>query len=387
MQAIVRQPVKPEAPPAPLLVEALSGGVEVIERLAAEWRALCAESPFFQPEWIAAYVRAFAADKQLIVFTARRAGQLRAVLPLITERATLHGVPVRKLRSPSGVHSCRFDLVAGRGDEAAAVGAIWQALQQRKGWDVIELLDMPEGGLGERLLDLAANAAFPVGQWQMPAAPYLPFVVSGVTTEERLAATLQQASTKRRNDVRRLRRRLEEQDVVRVSCDEHATPAELARFYALERAGWKGQQGTAIACDERLRQFYDAVAQTKAAQGQFLLYRLDVGEQTIAMQFCVTEGQTCYLLKPAYDESFRKYSPGNLLVAEVLPDLLARGLTEYDLLSPASEWKNYWTKTTRKQAHCYLFRRGFIGHALHAWKFQVLRRVRQLRQNYQSVSI
>jgi CelD/BcsL family acetyltransferase involved in cellulose biosynthesis len=387
MMAMVR---KQEPSYVPLAVETLSGGVEVIERLTAEWQVLCAEGrsaqPFFQPEWIAAHVRAFVPDKQLTILTARRQGQLRAVLPLVRERTSLHGVPVRKLRSLSNPHSCRFDVVAGRGDEKEAVCALWQALQQRDDWDVIELSDVPEEGLGEQLLIEAANEGFPAGQWPMPAAPYLPFDLSAATTEERLDATFKQTSNKRRNDVRRLRRKLEEQAAVSVFCDEAATPTELAQFYALESAGWKGQQGTAIACDERLQQFYNELAQAKAARGRFLLYRMQAGEQTIAMQFCVTNEQTCYLLKPAYDESLRKYSPGHLLVAEVLPDLIERGLTQYDLLSPVSEWKNYWTKMACNQAHCYIFRRGTIGQALHAWKFQVALRARQMKQKYQAES-
>jgi CelD/BcsL family acetyltransferase involved in cellulose biosynthesis len=378
------QAVTHEAAHAPLLIEEQTGGVEIIERLAAEWRTLCAEGrspqPFFQPEWIAAYVRAFAADQTLVVFTARRNGQLRAVLPLISERTPLHGIPVRKLRSPANAHSCRFDLIAGRDDAEEAVRALWQALQRRGGWDVIELFDVPEGGLGEQLLALAASAAFPTGQWEMPAASYLPLAVLGATTEERLEATLRQVSVKRWNEVRRLRRKLEEQGVVQVSCEEQARATELDRFYALERAGWKGDRGTAIACDDRVRQFYNTLAHAVADRGRLWLYRMDCGGQTIAMQFCVTDDQTCYLLKPAYDEAFRKYSPGHLLVAEVLRDVLARGMTTYDLLSPVSEWKRYWTKATHAQTHCYIFRRDFIGHALHAWKFQVALHARPLKQ-------
>src|SRR5262245_18652163 len=71
------------------VAEALSGGVEIIERLAEEWRALCAEGPcdqpFFRPEWIAAYVRAFAPEKKLLILTTRLDGRLRAVLPMVKE--------------------------------------------------------------------------------------------------------------------------------------------------------------------------------------------------------------------------------------------------------------------------------------------------------------
>lgn len=384
MQAIVRQPVL--VAPAALRLETLTGGVEIVERLAAEWRALCAEgrytAPFYQPEWIAAYLQAFAADKTLVVFTARRHGQLRAVLPLIAEWTTLHGVPVRKLRSPSNVYTCRFDVIAGGGDEIEAVAGIWQALQQRGGWDVIELSEVPQGGLGEALLTRAANEGFPVGHWATSAGPYLAFALARGTTEERMEATLTQVSAKFRASLRRSRRRLEELGKVQVSCEEASTPTELARFYALESAGWKGRAGTAIACDDRTRQFYDLVAQASAARGKFLLFRMDCGTDTIAMRFCLTDDNTCYLIKPTYDERFRKYSPGHLLFAEVMQSAMARGLHECDLLPPEAEWKSHWTKTARAQGHCYIFRRGGIGHSLHAWKFRVLMQARRLKHNY-----
>ena len=381
MLAMVR---KQELVYAPLAVETLSGGVEMIERLTAEWRVLCAEGssvqPFFQPEWIATYMRAFASHEQLIVYTVRRAGQLRAVLPLVVERAFLHGVPVRKLRSPSGVHSCRFDLVASPGEEEEAVQLLWQELRKKKDWDVLELFDVPQGGLGERLLSLAANEGFPTGMWDRPAGPFV------LLTDDKYAGqgNAPAASTKFRSSLRRLRRKLEAQGVVQLGCEEDATPSALAQFYALERSGWKGRQGTAIDCDEGLRQFYDAIAQTAAAEGRLLLYHLECGKQTIAMQFCITYGNTCYLLKPAYDERFSAFSPGHLLTAEMLRDLVTRGLTVYDLLSPQSEWKSRWTKTVRGQSHLYIFQRGLIGRALHIWKFQVAQRARQMKRHFQS---
>lgn len=384
MQAIVRQQLKPEPARAPLIVTEQQGGVEVIERLAAEWRMLCAEGrsaqPFFQPEWMAAYVRAFAADKTLVVLTARRQGQLRAVLPLVSEHTTLHGIPVRKLRSPSNVHSCRFDLVTGADDEAEAVQAIWQALQQRTGWDVIELLNVPEGGAGERLLKFAAAEGHRVGQWEQPLGAYLSLSASAPPAET--LPTL--ISSKLRKSLRYYRRNLEKQGALlcqRITVDD---PQTLARFYQLESTGWKGKEGTAIACTVPTRQFYDEVTRTATAFGYYTLYSLELNGQSIAMQYGLTYGGCFHLLKPAYDENFREYSPGHLLTAEVLCDLLTRGAQEYDFMSPLSEWKSRWAKSVRAQSHVYLFRRGFIGHALHAWKFRVALRARQLKQNYQA---
>ena len=381
---VAKQKLEKQTAPAPLIVEEFTGGVELIERLAVEWRKLCAEGrcaqPFFQPEWIAAYLRAFAADNQLIVFTVRRQGKLRAVLPLIAETATLHGVPVRKLRSPSNVHSCRFDLVVGDEDEAETINALWQALHQRKNWDVIELLDVPEGGAGEELLRLATAEGHRGGQWGQPSGAYLVLPEAG-----NVEVMLQElTSSKLRKSLRYYRRNLEQQGALRFSRCVLEDQQLRERFYQLESAGWKGAEGTAIACAAQTLQFYDEVAGAAANLGYYTIYSLALNERIIAMQFGLTYGGRFHLLKPAYDESFSEFSPGQLLTYEVLSDLLARGRTEYDFMSPPSEWKSRWAKAVRPQSHLYIFRRGLMGHALYAWKFHVMWQARQIKQQFQT---
>ena len=381
---VAKQKLEKQTAPAPLIVEEFTGGVELIERLAVEWRKLCAEGrcaqPFFQPEWIAAYLRAFAADKQLIVFTVRRQGKLRAVLPLITETATLHGVPVRKLRSPSNVHSCRFDLVVGDEDEAETINALWQVLRQKKSWDVIELLDVPEGGASEKLLRLATAEGHRGGQWTQPSGAYLTLPEAG-----NFEVMLQElTSSKLRKSLRYYRRNLEQQGALRFSRCALDDQQLRERFYQLESAGWKGAEGTAIACAAQTRQFYDEVAGAAAKLGYYTIYSLTLNQHTIAMQFGLNYGGRFHLLKPAYDENFSEYSPGQLLTYEVLGDLLARGRTEYDFMSPISEWKSRWAKAARAQSHLYIFRRGLMGYALHAWKFHVMWQARQIKQQFQA---
>jgi CelD/BcsL family acetyltransferase involved in cellulose biosynthesis len=49
------------------------GGDEVIKQCAEAWQELCDESrcpPFFRPEWIASYLRAFEPSSEVALFTA-----------------------------------------------------------------------------------------------------------------------------------------------------------------------------------------------------------------------------------------------------------------------------------------------------------------------------
>jgi CelD/BcsL family acetyltransferase involved in cellulose biosynthesis len=362
---------KPAAEAKPV-AEAFSGGVEIIERFADEWRELCAEGPcdqpFFRPEWIESYIRAFAPQKRLLIVTARVNGRLRALLPLVEGRALFHGLPVRMLRSPTNVHSCRFDLAHGAGqDVPTAVRAIWQLLRERRGWDLIELRLVPEGGASESLLSLASSDGHLTGQWKMSPGPYIG--LSGqVTTME---AALKHTSSKFRYSVRRRQRKLEEEGELRLISTTEADPTELERFYQLERAGWKGEEGTAIACTAETRKFYDGVARSATRFGYLSLYRLDCGDRTVAMHYGLTYGGRYFLLKPAYDEHFSHGAPGHVITSEVLRELLAQGAKEFDFLIPQMEWKREWATAVRPHTFCYIFARSFVGRALHTYKFHL----------------
>ena len=377
----------PQIPGAAPVVEVLRGGVEAIERIADEWRALCAEGPcdqpFFRPEWIRAYVRAFAPDKKLLVLTVRIDGNLRAVLPLIEERASLHGLPVRKLRSAANVHSCRFDLIHGAHQRAAAVQAIWDFLRRRTNWDVIELEDVPSGGAGELLVRLAVSGGYRGGQWERPSGPFLALsALEGRkgTLEETIQAL---TSTKLRRSLRYDRRKLTANGPLRFAQFAYAEPESLESFYQLESGGWKGKAGTAIACAAQTKQFYDEIAREATRCGYFSLYSLEQNGQMIAMQYCLTYAGRCHLLKPAYDEQFRKYSPGYLLTEDILHELVANGLREYDFMAPCLEWKTHWANGTRTQSSCYIFQRGVIGSLLHAWKFRLAQTARHWKNKRQ----
>jgi CelD/BcsL family acetyltransferase involved in cellulose biosynthesis len=363
------------------VAEAVSGGVEIIERLASEWRALCLEGPcdqpFFRPEWVAAYARAFAPGKKLLALTARVDGRLRAVLPLIKEWSLFHGLPIRMLRSAANVHSCRFDVVHGASQDVHTGSlAIWRLLKQSRGWDVIELGNAPQGGGSESLLSSARLDGYLTAQWEMSPSPYIRLPEGKASPEKERSL----CASKFRSKLRRKWRKLEGLGKVRFTGITEVNASDLERFYQLERSGWKGRKGTAIACDAMTRQFYDEVARWAAKFGHLSLYTLECGDRAIAMQLCMIYGGRCFVLKSAYDEAFGEYSPGHLITHEILSHAVTRGLIEYDFLPPQMEWKSRWTKAARAQNSCYIFRPDLAGHALHFWKFHVMRAARRLKR-------
>jgi CelD/BcsL family acetyltransferase involved in cellulose biosynthesis len=354
-----------------LSVEILRGSTAVQEPLMTEWSGLCDEGPcdqlFYRPEWFSAYLHAFEPRAPLVLITARRAGRLRAVLPLVDEHALFHGLPVRRLRLPANIHSYRADLVHGAGDFREAAHALWDQLKTIPGWDLIEIRDVPEASATEQVLDFADNGRWPTGKWMSMRTPYIP--LAGARS---LAEVLEaQTTPKFRSNLRRLRKKLQAQGPIELRRIEQADRSVLDSFYALERAGWKGAEGSAIDCNPETRQFYDQVARLAARVGRLSLYVLEHKGRPLAIHFGVTSRDRYFLLKPAYDEAFSEYGPGKLLMEMVVEDCVARGFVELDFLGDSMPWKADWTSHLRRHWFSYVFRKSVYGSILHAAKFSI----------------
>ena len=125
-------------------------------------------------------------------------------------------------------------------------------------------------------------------------------------------------SSSRRADLRRTRRRLEERlggDVEMVSLDPAGDA--VSQFLALEASGWKGEAGTAFAADASHARFFTEMCHGFARQGRVELMALRCAGRTLAMATMLVARESRYAFKIAFDEEFRKQSPGTQLIVEL----------------------------------------------------------------------
>ncbi len=130
---------------------------------------------------------------------------------------------------------------------------------------------------------------------------------------------------KRRKEWRRLLRRLNERGETvfeQIAASDDAS-TWLDDFLLLERSGWKGRAGTAIACDPALTAMVRESLSKYHARGQLRFWRLRHAGRTIASLFGRIHGCTLLLDKIAYDEGFAAYSPGVLLTLHATRSLIA----------------------------------------------------------------
>ena len=365
-----------------LSAQSVWGTADALERIADEWQELCQEGPcdqpFFRPEWIAASVRAFGKNRRVLLVTVREGGRLRGVLPLWEEKIRVCGIPVTRLASAgSADHSPRFDFVHGRGlDTENVVKAAWSQLRSLKAWDMIQCKNVPQGAAVELLLRAARTDGFLTYEHRWAESPYI-----ALTGHEPHADFSQFVRSRRfRHRLRHSWRKLQEMGEVSLRRVDTADPETVEQFYRLERSGWKGHKGTAIACHPETREFYDRIVKDAARLGYLSFYFLEQGNRQLAAHLALTYAGKYYPLKVAYDESYSKYGPGHLIIAAVLEDCVARGLAEFDCLGHQTEAKSKWACEVRPHNFCYIFRNGIAGRMLFAESYVAQKMQSSLRR-------
>jgi CelD/BcsL family acetyltransferase involved in cellulose biosynthesis len=326
-----------------------------IEPLAESWDELADRTsapPFVRPGWIDAWRSSFGRGGLHIV-VARRRGRLVGIAPLERRGGAL--------RAPTNEHTPEFDLLAVD-DEAT------RALAERlfaDGARTVTLGHLDAGGRSLEALRAAARAAgYRDVVRRLARAPYIRGGLSLADHERLLSRNL------RHDTERRLRRLCEAGAVtVQVTDGRDGLKELLDEGFNVERSGWKGAGGTAIASDSRTRRFYAGVARWGASLGWLRVAFLRLDGRAIAFQFDLQTDRTYYSLKIGYDPEYERFSPGKLLAYTMVSRAVVAGLSSYELLGTDEPWKHRWTEDARERVALHAFLRSPAG--LLAWSAYV----------------
>lgn len=147
-------------------------------------------------------------------------------------------------------------------------------------------------------------------------------------------------SSKRRSRLRSLERKLE-RDYGAARCVRAETPVAveqwIADFLALEAAGWKGRNGSALACSPATEALFSATVRAAHARDAIVCLGLEVGGRTIAMSSFLLKDGHGFGFKCCFDEDFASYAPGILLIRRIMDVVSAGPDTCFDSCSSPDE--------------------------------------------------
>lgn len=340
-----------------------------VAEIEAEWEALARRSrasPFVHPGWIAAWWRGFGSGA-LEVVALRRDGELAAVLPL-RRVAGVHA-------STTNWHTPAYGPVAADPDAARA---LFEWLVERGPRHIsLSHVDRDDAALGA-FTAAARRAGYRVAARPRLRSPYLP-----------LDGAQPPLSGKRRRDLRRRRRLLEERGRLWLDVSDGRTSLDdlLEEGFAIEALGWKGAGGTAIASRPQTRRFYRDVAHWAAARGWLRLCFLRLDDRAIAFDLALDDGTSHFLLKTGYDPELRAHAPGVLLRQDAIEHARGRGLATYEFLGAAEPTKLEWTDRTRERVLAQAFRRSPAGTVDWVVSTRGRRLAKQVRDRVASASL
>lgn len=327
----------------------MRGDVALAES-ALDWNALehYADSPTQHYDWTSAAAGAFAGEGALRVATVWEQDRLVAAAPFVLLKrgllAEIRLVGLSELREP-------MDLLAedGAALEQLACRLVTVGYPLR-----LERLSATSPTIAALRRACRGRASM----WVRPQSP-CPFIALDSSWRDPLS----HLNAGRRSDWRRARRRAEALGPVETQILT-PRPSELGelldRALQVEVNSWKGEAGSALACDVQRATFYRRYAAAASRAGTLRLCFLNIGGEPAAMQLAVQTDNGFWLLKIGYDDRFARCSPGMLLMHDTIAAAAAEGLATYEFLGQAEAWTEVWAPQVHEQVslHIYPWRPG-----------------------------
>lgn len=285
----------------------------------ARWDALAQwagePNPFFESWYLLPSLRALDPDRRVQLLCLEAEGELAGLLPLRREWS-YYGHPLPHLRTWTHANCFLGAPLVARGCE----GVFWRALfdwaDRNAGTRLfLHLPQLPRtGALYEALgkaLDYEGRQAALVHQEERA------MLASDLSPDAYLDIAL---TGKKRKELRRQHRRLGEEgalEVERLGGAEDLAPW-IDDFLTLERAGWKGEAGSALACAPETETMFRQALTGAATRGRLERLALTLDGRPLAMLATFLSPPGAFSYKTAFDEDFARFSPGVLLQRENL---------------------------------------------------------------------
>jgi CelD/BcsL family acetyltransferase involved in cellulose biosynthesis len=287
-----------------------------LARLIPQWEALAAQAmepnPFHEHWIMLPALEAFGAGEDFLCAAVWSGERLDAMFPL-ERRRRFKGLPLATLTSWRHRHSMLCTPLIRKECAPESFAALFRWLRSPDGASLLQLEYLAADGPVQLALIDALNAA------RLPTIVLDSYtralMLAGRDAESYMGAAL--SGDLRRKMARNARRLKERGRLEHRSLREHDDIERWSdEFLGLEAGGWKGRQGSALACSTANARFARQVFRSAFERGRLLMLGLDLDGKPIARMCGFVGAEGSFAFKSAYDEALGDYSPGVLVELE-----------------------------------------------------------------------
>ncbi|HOO50939.1 MAG TPA: GNAT family N-acetyltransferase [Alphaproteobacteria bacterium] len=322
------------------------GTFEEFCRISSDWDLIANQyvhkAPFLCHGWFEIWVKHFATEQDLCIFTLTKEDGFIAIVPCIKKNDKYRGIVLDKYELMGNAYSPIRSLIFDPAMTEQAVEKFFSnfAEQRNLSWDILDLSSLPEESpffecIRKYLMmhNFHFSEYLSFGDWYQ----------DGITCSG--GDYLAGLPEKIQKDFQYCKRRLEREGKLEfrvVTSIEHLE-SYLDRYYEVYGRSWQKQ--------ERLGPtFHRDLARMAVLKGWLRLAFLYFNDIPLAAQFWIVSGGTAYILKTVYDQEYKKYSPGKILTSEMFKYVIdVDKVTTIDYVQGDEDYKKYWTPKRRER--------------------------------------
>jgi len=139
-------------------------------------------------------------------------------------------------------------------------------------------------------------------------------------------------------------------------------------LFELHQKRWESRGLPGIFANQRSRDFNLDIAKFLFHRKWLCLFLLRLSGKPVSVAYGFKYRSKFYEYITGLDPEYKKYNVGNLLRAHMISKLIQEGLTEFDFMRGAEEYKDRWNTLTRWNRQAILTRKGILAgvqHRLH----------------------
>lgn len=333
---------------------------------AAEWNAVAGASEtnsvFQTYEWFCAWWHCLGAGHELMVVRVYDGDRLVGLAPMAISTAGGE----RVLRFAGDSKADYLDFLAA-GDKPAVLEAIFSRLYaERESWERIHLHNIPEH-----------SSTLPLVQ-RLCAQHDLRHIIENNVVCPTLMIRGHEAQARQiaaKYSLRRPAKRFERMGRIsfrHLSSEQEAT-AHLDAFFDQHVRRWGDTDSPSLFLDPRIRDFYRELVRRLLPTGWLLFSVVELDGRPISFHFGFDYNRKLIWYKPAFDVSLSRYSPGLVMLKNLVDYALAGGHDELDFTIGNEPFKERYSNKVRYNCDISIFK-----HPGQYYFESVLRRSRRL---------
>jgi CelD/BcsL family acetyltransferase involved in cellulose biosynthesis len=316
-------------------------------------------SVFCAWEWINIWWRYFGNKYEPFILFIFKDEQLKGILPLAITKKMSTGNPLKgKMISFCGSKELspdHLDIICSQEDAFPCIHAVSDFLiYAYKDWDILSVPSI--SGDSNLISYFYKNGLFiDADIKQVTIAPYIS--ISGEFDEY-----MKFFNRKQRYNIKSSRIKLYKDHGMRYeSCEPSFLAEGILRLFELHESRARQKKITSTFTGEQLIGFHSSLVREISKKGWLWLKFLKNEDQIIAAFYGFVFGRHLFYYQMGFDPEWEKYSPGTVLLYEVIQEAFSKNIKEFDFLRGDETYKSRWAENSRALYKFNVYNKTFIG--------------------------